>query len=698
MFKAEYFFPRILLPFLAGILFAYFLGSKNLLLVSGNLTITVFGLLFLGNLFYKRYNLYRFKGLIGIGIFFFFLCLGSLLCLLNKNELKPNYFGKQKYTYLKVWVSDEPQQKGDILRFIAQTTDGYSGLKKNEAEGKLLILLNLKGSKPVQLNYGDELIISADYKTVEPPKNPAEFDFKGWLASQNVYQQAFIKPSNLAKTGVNKGNSIIKFAFNLRKQAVQKYRKLLKNDAAFSIASTLVLGYKADLDADTRINFANTGTMHALSVSGAHVGIIYLVLEFCLQFLNKKKKVVWLKPLIICFLIWNYALITGLSPSVVRASTMLSIFIFAKGFTKSKNGYNILAFAAFLQLLFNPFLILNVGFQLSYVAVFGLLYLQPKIYKLIYVRNKSLNYFWKFAALSLAAQLVTFPLAIYYFHKFPLYFLLGNLFISLPLIAMMYLGIIVLIPGFSLLAPVFEYLIVFTNQVLHAIASLPFSTLDAIWITFIQFLCMSLALGLGIYACTKRKKKFLFASLSIFLIYQILILKNDLLKKEQHKILFFSLRKNYAAAFIKGQNAVLVSDLKSDDKTFLFSIKPALDQAQVRNLKFASIERDTSLKDFTLKNQQIIFNNFNIFLLDSRLNYKKLGSSSTFDAVWVHDNPKYNLDSLTQQISFKNLIIDAGNKPYKIKEYETFANNFNKNATDLKRQGALIIDLNREDE
>ena len=456
-----------------------------------------------------------------------------------------------------------------------------------------MLFVNLKDPKPLLLNYGDELIISANYKDVEPPKNPAEFNSKDWLSSQNVYKQAFINDNNLVKTGNNIGNPIVGFAFSMRKKAVQKYRRLLKNDAAFSIASTLVLGHKADLDTDTRTNFANTGTMHALSVSGAHVGIIYLVLNFCLQFLNKKKKIIWLKPLLICLLIWSYALLTGLSASVVRASIMLSIFVFAKGFTKSKNGYNVLAFAAFFQLLFNPFLILNVGFQLSYVAVFGLLYLQPKIYHVLYIKSKWIDYFWKFTALSLSAQLVTFPLAIYYFHKFPLYFLLGNLFISVPLVLMMYLGILVLMPGFSFLAPVFEWTINFTNSVLHAIAFLPFSTLDEIWITFIEFLLLSLALGVGIYAITKFKKTALFASLLVFLVYQIIILADDLEKKEQLKIIFFSLRKNYAAALINGQDAVLITNLTQNDKSYQFSIKPALDQAQAVNLKFINLETDT---------------------------------------------------------------------------------------------------------
>ncbi|MET4080128.1 competence protein ComEC [Pedobacter sp. UYP30] len=698
MFKAEYFFARILLPFLAGISLCYFLADRNLLIISLFAAVIILSILLFSNIFYKKYNLYKVKGGIGVLIFLFFFCFGGFLCMMHKDELKSDYFANQKFTYLKAWVNNEPQQSGNILRFMVTTTKGYKNNLSKKVSGKLLLAMKLDSLKPVKVKYGDELLISADYQSIEGPKNPAEFDFKAWLAAQNIYQQAFITQSNLAKTGKIKGNIILSFALKLRQRAVEKYRKLIKNDAAYSVASTLVLGYRADLDKETRTNFINTGTMHSLSVSGAHVGIIYLILNYCLQFLNKNKKLIWLKPILICLLIWGYALLTGLSPSVVRAAIMLSIFIFAKSFTKSKNGYNILAFAAFLQLLFNPFLIFHVGFQLSYIAVFGLLYLQPKIYQTIYIKNKWLDKFWNLTALSLAAQLATFPIAIYYFHQFPVYFLLGNLFISVPLVLMMYLGILVLIPGLSFLAPIFEWTIKITNTVLHFIASLPFSTFNAIWITFVQFLLLSFAFGLFIYAITKFKKRFLFLSLMIFVIYQTLVLKDDMEKKNQHRIVFFSLKKNYAAAFIKGNSAILVTDLNPQDKNYQFSIQPALDEAQITDLKTTKLDKDTVLKQFALTEQQLIFNTFRIFLLDKRLNYKTIANPVTFDVIWINNTPNYKLDSLSEKIKFSTLLIDATNRSYRAEEYENFYSSTNKEVINLKKQSAFLVDLNKRDE
>ncbi|WP_231424300.1 ComEC/Rec2 family competence protein [Pedobacter sp. Leaf250] len=420
----------------------------------------------------------------------------------------------------------------------------------------------------------------------------------------------------MLKTNRNIGNLIIKFALDLREKQVAKYRKHIKNDEAFAVASTLILGYRADLSKETLAAYSKTGTIHALSVSGSHVAIIFFVLDVCLTFLDRKRFLKIFKFILICSLIWSYSLITGLSPSVVRAAIMISIFITAKTFARNKNSYNTLAFAAFCQLIYNPFLIWDVGFQLSYISVFGLIYLQPKIYKWIYVKNKWLNKVWELVAISLSAQLVTVLLCIYYFHQFPVYFLLGNLFISIPLLLIMILGIAVLAPFLDIMFPIFEWIIVTTNLVLKWIADLPYSTFSSVWINLTEIILLSLALGFFVYALAKLNKKFLFASLLTYIGYTSIITYDDWNAVHQKKIIFFTLRKNYAAAFITGHEAILLTDLSKDDRNYQFFIEPALEQSQIGNINFISLKQDTVLHHFVKKAIQIAFNNYNILLID----------------------------------------------------------------------------------
>lgn len=695
MFKTEYIFVRILFPFILGICIFYFFPA---LAYVKWLTITlsvILLILLLLNTTYKKFNVYRHKGLVGTLIYMLFFNLGSLFCLLNNESLNQNYFAKTRCDYLKVWVNNEPQQNGNILRFKANVIAGYQKDEQISLSGQILLTVKLDSLKPIKLKYGDELMISVKYTEVEPPYNPAEFDFKAWLSNQNIYHQGFTDQNHIVSTKNNVGNPIIKMALNIREKQVAKYRSLIKSDEAFAVASTLILGYRADLSKETLSAYSKTGTIHALSVSGAHVAIIYVVLDFMFFFLNENRTLKMIKLLLICALIWGYALLTGLSPSVVRSAIMISILIMAKVLSKNTNSYNILAFSAFCQLVYNPFLIRDVGFQLSYLAVFGLIYLQPKIYKLLYTEHYWIDKLWRFTSMSLAAQIVTFPLSIYYFHQFPLYFLFANLFITIPLILIMYLGIGVLIPSFGFLAPVFEWIINFTNAVLNWIANLPYASFSSIWINLPEFILLSLSLSLFIYALTKLNKQLLFSALFLFVCYQLLILCDDLKVFNQRKIIFFSLRKNYAAAFINGKEAVLVSDLTCKDKNYTFSVEPALSQLLVAKIHLIRLKKDTVLGRFISNNNQISFFQYKILLIDEDLNDKEINGNANFSSIWLSGNTKFNVAKIHPDIKYKTAIIDATNKDYQIQILKKEMEN---NAIDvhiLKKNKAYLVQLSR---
>jgi competence protein ComEC len=695
MFKTEYIFVRILFPFILGIcIFYYFPALVYIKWLTINLSVILLILLLL-NITYKKFNVYRHKGSVGALIYMLFFNLGSLFCLLNNESLNQNYFAKTRCNYLKVWVNNEPQQNGNILRSKVNVVTGYQKDKQINLSGQMLLTVKLDSLKPIKLKYGDEMMISVKYTEVEPPYNPAEFDFKAWLGSQNIYHQGFIDQDHIISSKNNVGNAMIKMALNIREKQVAKYRSLIKSDEAFAVASTLILGYRADLSKETLSAYSKTGTVHALSVSGAHVAIIYVVLDFMFFFLNKNRALKIVKLLLICTLIWGYALLTGLSPSVVRSAIMISILITAKVLSKSTNSYNVLAFSAFCQLVYNPFLIWDVGFQLSYLAVFGLIYLQPKIYVLLYTEHLWVDKLWSFTSMSLAAQIVTFPLSIYYFHQFPLYFLFANLFITIPMVLIMYLGIGVLIPSFGFMAPVFEWIINFTNAVLIWIANLPYASFSSIWIDLPEFMLLSFLLGMFIYALTKLNKRFLFGSLLLFVCYQLLILRDDLMVFHQRKIIFFSLRKNYAAAFINGKEAVLVSDLYSEDKNYSFSIKPALSQLQIDKIHLISLEKDTVLGHFTLKNNQIAFFKYKILLIDEDLNDKEINGNANFSSIWISGNTKFSFAKIHPDIKYETVIIDATNKDYKIQMLKKEIENINTDLHILKKNKAYLVQLSR---
>lgn len=622
IFKAEVVFLKILLPFTLGTVTSYHTTNPSFTYWIGLLCLVAFTILILINLFYKRLKAYKYKSWTACLIYMLLFLFGVFVCLFNKQCLNKNYFGGKKQAYLRVWVNDEPQLKSGILRFKANVTRSYLPRKIGHAEpgntiGKLIVSIKTDSLNPIRLSYGDELIIPARITEIAPPYNPAEFDYKSWLAAQNIYHQVYLKQRQLVKTNRNQGNRIIAYALALRAKQVQFYRKLLRDDDAFAMASTLILGYRADLSQETLSTYSKTGTIHALSVSGMHVGLIYLVLNWILQYLDRNKLLKLCKVAIIVSLIWFYALLTGFSPSVLRSAIMLSAFIIAKSFNRQSNSYNIISFAAFCLLIYDPFLIWDVGFQLSFLAVLGLIYLQPKIQNWWHPQNKWIDKLWGIIAMSLAAQLITFPLSIYYFHQFPIYFLMSNLFIMLPVALLMYLGLGILLGRFELLAPTFEWLVKFTNSGLNYIADLPLSSLSAIWINRTELLILCIALCCFTVALSSFKKRILLFSVACFMVFQSFVVYDMLEAIHQKKIIVFNIRKNYATAFISKQKALVFTNLLPESRGFKYFIQPALDQHKIQEIVCIKGDKDTTIADFKLKEQDVSFYNYRInrFLL-----------------------------------------------------------------------------------
>ncbi|SOD12718.1 ComEC/Rec2 family competence protein [Pedobacter xixiisoli] len=694
IFRAEIVFVKILLPLIGGIILGYYLQNQQLLRVAAIVLASLSIAALLINTFYKKLKAWNYKKPIASLYYLLFFFLGIFLTLFHTNFLRKNYYAHKQYHQLKVWINSEPQQTNDILRFEVAVTDGYLNNVAEKCSGNLLIALKVDSLSPIHLSYGDELLILANYLPVEPPYNPAEFDFKQWLAAKNIYHQSFIRQDELIKLLESEGNPIIDYALKVRKQQVEIYRKLIHDDEAFAVASTLILGYRADLSKETLAAYSKTGTIHALSVSGMHVGIIYIMLNWLLSFLDKKNAGRVFKVILICSLIWYYSLLTGFSPSVLRSAIMLTAFILAKQFKRSSNSYNIVAFTAFGLLAYNPFLVWDVGFQLSFLAVFGLIYYQPKIYKWCYFKNKWLDKLWGTVAMSLAAQLATLPLSIYYFHQFPVYFIISNLFILIPITILMYVGIAILLLKVHFIAPAFEWLIVFINKGLKWISELPYAGITEIWLNKWQLLLLCLFMILLTIALIQYKKKYLLSSAIILLVIQVTFAYQKIMSTKQQELIFFSLRKNYAAAFIDGNESILLTDLNSTDRNFEFFVKPALDQKQVKTIQFINWDTDFQSQHFIKKDHQINYKGKQFLLIDEKFNAKKLSQKHSFDFLWMHNNPRQKMEFLKEEIEFSNLILDASNKDYIIAKFGQQADSLKVTVHALKKRKAVTLKFN----
>lgn len=591
-YRSEVFYAHLLFVYITGVIFAQQFPSLTLQHTCAALAIMLFLVLFVLNVSYRKLKVYHFKVYWGPMIYLLIFFTAAWTYLNQLQYLQNKHFSRHKAEFMKVMVDDEPQLKGSLLRFKVKVTHIYNQHGSLTSMGKLLVTIPVNNDAPGNIQYGDVLLLPANYKTVDAPHNPGEFDYKRWLANHQVYHQLYVPPDKVFHYKLQAGHPLITYAIRLRKQQVAFFKKNLHHPEAFAVASTLILGYRADLSKETLAAYSKTGTIHALSVSGMHVGIIYLVLHTLLQFMDRSRVLKVSRCLLIVGLIWFYALVTGFSPSVLRSAFMLSTFIIGKTVSRHSNSYNTMAFSAVALLIYQPLLLFDLGFQLSFLSVFGLIYLQPLLYHLLYFKALWADKLWNYTALSIAAQLTTFPLSVYYFHQFPLLFLFSNLFILLPVSLIMYIGLLMLLAKLEFLAPLLEYLLNFMNAGLTWIAELPYATIPSIWLVPHELILLLVLVVFGLHSFIKAKKKALFLATCAWLTLQCSLSVKQLQARQQQKTIVFKLYNHQAVAYIRGRHALLYTDLDPQSAAFQYSVKPCLDLYHITSLQIKNAYPD----------------------------------------------------------------------------------------------------------
>ncbi|MGZ3822861.1 MAG: ComEC/Rec2 family competence protein, partial [Mucilaginibacter sp.] len=569
--------------------------------------------------------------------------------------------------------------------------------EKIDASGNLLI--TVKDSTANHLYYGDELLIPANFSLIEPPFNPAEFNYKQYLANQNIHYQSFLYAHQFYVLNKNAGNPIVAYSLRLRQRLIDKFKSNMRSPEAIAVASTLILGYKADLSNDVLQAYSQTGTVHVLSVSGAHVAILFILLSFSLSFLDKIRYGKTIKALLIIVFIWSYALLTGFSPAVCRAAVMISMVIIGKTYSRHINTLNIMAISAFFLLLYNPLYITDVGFQLSYLAVSGLIILQPIIYKWLDLESKWTDKLWALCSVSIAAQIITFPLSAFYFHQFPVYFLVSNLFIIIPSAVIMYAGITYLllpqIPFISMaLGWILEKSILLMNKVLTLIEHAPYSSINKIWITKPEYLLLYAITFSFFYLISERKPWVFKLSLFLILLFAISISTKRWNNLKSDNIAFLNLRNHSGIIFKTGDQAVVLSDMNDSDKIYKYSIQPYLDSCQVANVKMVLPRSDIQVPFFLKKSNLIQFKNKKLLIFNKQLAGLTLLKKLKLDYIYITDNPATDFHFINSNYDCSSIIIASDNTNTLVTRLENDANKIHTNYRILKRNKSVVISSN----
>ncbi|GAB2689581.1 ComEC/Rec2 family competence protein [Mucilaginibacter koreensis] len=625
--------------------------------------------------------------------------MGGYIAALQASELNETaFFANRKADQLLIQISNEPKLSGRYIRFAA--TVKQTVIKKNskEASGHLLVIIPAS-KKSAGLNYGDQLLIKANFNVVPAPYNPAEFNYKQYLAYQNIHYQAFIDPREVRMIKGNAGNPLIAYALNLRRTCVEHFKAGIKDSSAAAVASTLILGYKADLSNDIIQAYSKTGTLHVLSVSGAHVAIIYALILVLLSWLKAYHYGHIWSAVITVALIWAYSLLTGFSPAVCRAALMITFYILGRTFFRQVSSLNLLAASAFVLLLFQPLLLADVGFQLSYCAVFGLFVFQPVIYKLFKFDNKWLNKFWLVNSASIAAQLATFPLSVYYFHQFPIYFLISNLLIIIPTEIIMVAGgaylifyqIRIIAAGLGWLL---KCVITWMNICLIYIESLPFASINGLWFTEMELVFLVVLMLCIILALHQRNARTILATLACVLVLFITAAFKNYQAVSSRYITFFNLKHHTGILLKSGKKGVLITDLNTNDKAYLYSLKPYLDSCRIEHTTVVNQLQNVSESICRKKGNYVQFITDAVLIADTSFHYQPLQNPVKIKYLYITNSPKYTLNLLAHSYIYTTVIAGANNSNQTIERYRKEAEKQHKIFISLKRNKSFVVASN----
>lgn len=623
-----------------------------------------------------RWKVRRFYGLAFAIFLAILVCVGGLLTWKNHPIIERRHFSHIKSTHLLGFVSSEPKSKGKIVSAEMTITHAKVNEIYRPVKGKLLLKIKTD-ERNFFLSYGDELGIVSKYQRIAPSYNPYEFDYAAYMAKHQVWYESFLSSHAFKKTRRNKGNPFIRCALKTRSKMADKFDRYFKNKDPAALLSTLVLGYRASLDKELVKAFSATGTVHVLAVSGMHVGIVFAFLAFSLQWMDKNGWIRYIRLFLLLLFVWSYALITGFAPSILRAAFMISIFIVGNTLRRTNNSYNSLAVSAFFLLLYNPGFLTDVGFQLSYLAVIGIIWLTPLLSKLFVFKYKILNKTWSFISMCCAAQLANFPLVLYYFHLFPVYFLPANLFITFPVSLIIYAGFLLLalpINEWTLgIAAILEQFILFVNKVLIQIEQWPFATVQSVWLTSYDYLMLYLIIISMVLAFQFSQRYLLYTSIFGILILGLMTNQQVWAKYNGRRLIIFNVRNQLAIGMMNRAKPIIYSSADSEREPFIrYAVIPALEAySSIQYLSFIKEPVKFSVPETYISNQYIQFMGKHLLILDGR---KKYSFPAVPDWLLVRNNPEKSLDHLISKLKKSTLlIVDGSNSQATIDKWQTDA-------------------------
>ena len=607
-----------------------------------------------------------------------FFLTGMILVYENDATNHTNYFEKHlKNTSKVILAIDKVLKPGnyhhkyvaDVVQVDSKKTTGH-------------VLLNIeKDSTSLLFHTGDLVFLKNKFQDIKSSLNPHQFNYKHYLKKQGINQQVYITHQEILLLDESKV-SLLRFIDAFRVKIQKSLRRYHFTDDELAVMNALLLGQRQEISKQLSDNYSKAGAIHILAVSGLHVGVILLILSFILKPLERVNNGKLIKLVLVILSLWFFAILAGLSASVIRAVTMFSAIALGQFFNKRNAVEHSLIFSMFIILLWKPLFLFDVGFQLSYTAVFGIIWIQPVLYQLWKPNFFIVDKGWQLITVSVAAQLGVLPISLFYFHQFPALFFISNLIIIPFLGVILGLGLVVLVLSYESILPLFLEgfygdVISILNKVVAFVArqeSFLFSEISfsALKMIFSYLLIIS---GFQLFLKLNTKRCFLFFG-SILAFQCVLILEKYTIAQKSEFIVFHK-SKNSIIGIRKGSSFELYHSM---DSLQISSQKLLINYKVGENITSQNYHKLSNLMYY---DKQVVL----IIDKDGLYDIKELNNP----IVLLRQSPKINLQRLVKKLKPAIIIADGSNYKSYIENWKTTCKNLKTPFWTTYNQGAYVL-------
>lgn len=592
----------------------------------------------------------RYNAGFGVAVTVCLFCMGYVYTA--SGEKSPSPFRTGERVCVKVRLAGPASPREKTYRIPADVLYDENG----GAHEKVLLYFS-KELPCRQWEPGDELTLRLKWSRMEGPKNPGEFDLETYNRRKGIFYRAFVAPGQVLHYSPARGFSVWRAIHRAGRHMMALSAKYFNSPSEKAVADALILGYQDDLDEETVNRFSRSGTSHVLAVSGLHVGILWVVVDALLFFMDGRRNLRILKFFVSLSILWGYAVLTGLSPSVMRSAVMFSGFAAGGIMKRGYSSMNMLCVSALLQVLLDPMVVFNAGFLLSYAAVAGILVFHPLMKNGLYFRGKYTRMLWEMVSLTLAAQLATAPVSLYFFGQFPVWFVFSNL----PLVPLSGLALQLGLAAYVLewvphLGGLLFHLFVLSVKVMDGAAAffadLPMALLyfrveawEAVWM-------YALIVTVTLFVVRRKAGWFRWTAVLV-----CIYLAGDLWRERQaagtHNWVAYALKNGTVLRHHSRHDAWEYRSDAVDRKSHAFSVKPSEKTFATVNSRPLAAEHP----DF------IMLAGKRIVLLKPRHLQRTLPEPVACDWIVLESVRHIDFDRLGQNFTFSKLFIAGGNSP-----------------------------------